>query len=369
MKIVYISMFDMQAASSIRLHNYASEIAKLGHDVTFIAASGTKRTAEGVKMVYMDEVEQKPFRGISLTVSALLSLLKVERPDIIHFSKPLPVLGLPSMLYREIFPCKIICDWDDIEGELGFSQLRGFPEKQIITFFESWIPNRADGITPISRAIEKLAKKYSNRILYLPNLAMVNKFSPKISGSKMRKRYGWGGKKILLFTGGFGKYSDAPICIRAMKHIGEKNVLLTIFGREERKQAMERMIVDLGLKGRVKIYDPIPFEEMPQLLAAADILLSPMNKEWANNYYRLPLKVSEYMAAGKPIVTQDVGETRLLVGNAAYVTKSNEEDFAKGIVKALHDGRKMGLLARKRAEKEFFTKQVKRLEKFYESFS
>jgi len=368
MRITYLTMFDMQAASSIRMHNYASEIAKLGHNVTFIAASGVKRTAEGVKMVYMDEVEQKPFRGISLAVSALTSLMKVERPDIIHFNKPLPVLGLPSILYKEMFPCSIICDWDDIEGELGFSQLRSFPEKQIISFFEKWIPNHVDGITPISRAIEKLAKKYSNRILYLPNLSMINKFSPKVSGSEMRKRYGWSDKKILLFTGGFGKYSDAPICIKAMKHVEEKNVLLAIFGRGERKQAIEKMVDDLGLKGRVKIYDPIPFEEMPQLLAAADVLLSPMNKEWVNNHYRLPLKVSEYMAAGKPIVTQDVGETKLLVGNAAYVTKTGDEDFAKGIVKALHDGKKMDLLARKRAEKEFFTKQVKRLENFYESF-
>lgn len=369
MRITYISIFNMQAASTIRLHSYAAQMAKLGHDVTFIAAPGAQRPAEGVKIEYMDEVEQKPFRGLSLTVSAFFKLLSSEKPDIVHFGKPLPILGLPSMLYKEIIPCSIICDWDDIEGAMGFSKYRSFPEKQIVSFFEKWIPNHVDGITVVSKAFEKLAKEYCSKVLYLPHLAATDKFRPEISGSEFRKKYGWGNKKVLVFTGGFGKYSDATICIRAMEHVLKKeDVFLALFGRGEARQQIEKMISDLGLEKNVKTYDPVPYEEMPRLLAAADILLSPLNKEWINNQYRLPVKIFEYMSAGKPIVAQDVGDARLILGSTAYITKTTEEDFARGIVKSLRGGKQIGLRARKRAEKEFTIKQVKRLEKFYESF-
>jgi len=368
MQITYLSAINMQGASTIRMHSYAAEIAKLGHDVTFITAPCATREAENVEMKYMSEIKQKPFRGLSLTVSGFFSLLSVKKPDIIHFSKPLPVTGLPSILYKKTSSCKIICDWDDLEGRLGFSKFRTFPTKQIISFFESWTPKHVDGITVVSKALEKLAKNCCDKVLYLPHLADVKKFGSWVSGNEIRKRYGWGKKKILLFTGGFGKYSDAPICIKAMEHVARKDVFLAIFGRGEAKRSIEKMIIDLGLEGRVKTYEPIPYEEMPKLLAAADVLLSPFNKDWANNRYRLPVKIFEYMAAAKPIVAQDVGDARLILGNTAYVTKTNEEDFAKGITKALHGGRGIGVKARKRAGKEFTTKQVKRLEKFYESF-
>jgi glycosyltransferase involved in cell wall biosynthesis len=369
MRITYISIFDMQAASTIRLHSYAAQIARLGHNVTFIAAPGVQRPAEGMKIEYMDEVKQKPFRGLSLTVSSFSKLLSLEKPDIVHFGKPLPILGLPSMLYKEIFPCSIICDWDDIEGAMGFSKYRSFPEKQIISFFEKWIPNHVDGITVVSKALEKLAKEYCSRVLYLPHLAPTDRFGPWISGSEFRKKYGWVNKKVLIFTGGFGKYSDADICVKAMPYVlKEEDALLALFGNGETKPLIKKMIVELGLEGNVKVYDAIPFDDMPKLLAAADVLLAPMNDKWTNNFYRLPIKVFEYMAAGKPIVTQDVGEARTTLGNTAYITKSTDEDFAKGIVKALHGGKKIGLRARKRAEKEFTIKQVKRLENFYESF-
>jgi len=367
MRITYISIFDMQSASTIRLYSYANEMAKLGHDVTFVAAPSSRSPAEGVKIKYMSEIKRKPFRGFSLTLSAFFSMMGLKQ-DIIHFGKPLPILGLPSMFYKKLAACKIICDWDDLEGGLGFSQFRGFPEKQVISFFENWTPKHVDGITVVSKALEKLAKNYCDKVLYLPHLADVKKFGPRVSGDEIRKRYGWGKKKVLLFTGGFGKYSDAPICIKAMKHVAKEDVFLAIFGRGEAKQQIEKMISDLGLEGRVKTYEPIPYEEMPKLLAAADVLLSPFNKDWANNRYRLPVKIFEYMAAAKPIVAQDVGDARLILGNTAYVTKTNEEDFARGITKALHGGRGIGVKARKRAEKEFSSKQVKRLENFYKSF-
>jgi len=369
MRITYLSVIDMQGASTIRLHNYAVEMARLGHDVTFIAAAGPKRAAENVKTKYMWEVKEKPFRGLSLTASSFFSLLEEGKPDIIHFGKPLPVSGLPSILYKKIFPCSVICDWDDLEGSSGFSEFRPFPEKQVISFFESWIPEQVDGIVVVSKALEKLARKHCKKVLYLPQLALVDKFGPHVSGAEMRKRYGWGKKKILLFTGGFGKYSDADVCVKAMKHVlKEEDALLALFGSGETKSLIKKMIMELGLEGNVKVYDAIPFEEMPKLLAAADVLLAPMSDKWANNFYRLPVKMFEYMAAGKPIVAQDVGEARRTLGNAAYITKPTEGDFARGIVKALRGGKRIGLNARKRAEKEFTTKQVKRLETFYESF-
>ena len=66
-------------------------------------------------------------------------------------------------------------------------------------------------------------------------------------------------------------------------------------------------------------------------------------------------------------VGQNVGEIEIL-RNKAILTKTTVEDFSNGIIKVLESNGKVGKNIRKFAEKEFYTKQVKRLEKFYSNF-
>lgn len=363
-KIVFLSIFNLQNPSTITLKNYAIELAKLGHEVTFIAAPSISNTSQDqINMKFLLEFK-KPLRSLSLTLSSLFRLLETKKVDILHFGKPLPVTVLPCFLIKKIKHVPIICQMDDLES--SFSTHRNFLEKSLIRVFEIESLRYVDGVVAISRNLKKLASQYCKNVIYLPHLSLVNKFRPDINGSKIRKLYGWERKKVLMFTGHIGKYSDAEICIRAIKYVikENKNIVLVIIGWGEGRKNLEKLVKDLKIENYVHFLDPVPYEFIQEYLAAADILLLPIRHEWINSYYRSPLKMFDYMAMGKLIVAQEVGETSLLKGKA-ILTKPTIEDFAKGIIKGLYTKKDLGKKARNYAEKKLYMKQVKRLEKFY----
>ncbi len=369
-RITFLCILDLQSASTIRLQNYAMELAKRGHKIDFLVPPSVKRKTDGINIHYISEIQKKPFRGISLMFSSLFSLLKIKKSDVLHFSKPLPVSGFPCILYKKMKDVPVVCDWDDIEGVMGFSKFRKFPEKDIISCFERWVPKHVDGVTTVSENLKKYASKYCKNVIKIPHLCLINKFNPNISGEGIREKYSLERKKVLMFTGGLGPSSDVHICIKAMKYVVKEHAdtALVIVGEGVAKPRFEELVEKLELKDHVNFLKTVPFNLMPQCLAAADVLLLPMDGKWINNYYRLPIKMFDYMGMGKPIVAQNIGEIKILK-NKAILTKPTVEDFSKGIIKALGNDKKMGVKIRKFAEKEFYSKQIKRLEKFYSKFT
>jgi glycosyltransferase involved in cell wall biosynthesis len=68
---------------------------------------------------------------------------------------------------------------------------------------------------------------------------------------------------------------------------------------------------------------------MPRFLRAADVLVSP--RDPAGN---LPLKVLDYMTAGKPIVATDTVAHRSVLGNdTALLVEQTPDALARAIVK------------------------------------
>src|SRR5207249_2172066 len=62
------------------------------------------------------------------------------------------------------------------------------------------------------------------------------------------------------------------------------------------------------IKANIRHVGRLPFEKIGAFLCAADILLLPL-RDIALDRARYPHKLSDYAAAGRPIVACDVGET------------------------------------------------------------
>ena len=81
----------------------------------------------------------------------------------------------------------------------------------------------------------------------------------------------------------------------------------------------------------------IPDEDMLRYLSTADICLDP-NPSSPLNDVSTWIKVMEYMALGKPIVSFDLKETSVSAGDAAlYVTPNDEAQFAAAIATLMDD--------------------------------
>ena len=87
---------------------------------------------------------------------------------------------------------------------------------------------------------------------------------------------------------------------------------------------------------------------MPAYLAMADVLVSP--RAFGGN---LPLKIFDYLAAGRPIVATDISTHRaVLTPHTAVLVQPNADALADGIVSILRcpsRGRELGDAAREYA--------------------
>ncbi|ATE66434.1 glycosyltransferase [Rhizorhabdus dicambivorans] len=112
-------------------------------------------------------------------------------------------------------------------------------------------------------------------------------------------------------------------------------VTLLIAGRGPEREALAARIVALGLGDRVRLLGALPHDQLPALLAAADVMALPSEREGLANAW------VEALACGTPIVISDVGGARELVDRpaAGRLVERTPGAIAGGIRAVLADPR------------------------------
>jgi glycosyltransferase involved in cell wall biosynthesis len=129
------------------------------------------------------------------------------------------------------------------------------------------------------------------------------------------------------------------------------DVYYVIVGEGEDRPALEKLVADLGLTGRVLM--PGHDAEAPRLPAAFDLVLFPSRREGQS------VSLMEAMACSAPIVTTDIAANMDLVGDgesALLCPVDDSECMATAMERVLSDGtlaRRLGRAARRRYEAEF----------------
>lgn len=86
--------------------------------------------------------------------------------------------------------------------------------------------------------------------------------------------------------------------------------VLFVIGNGPDRGALEAQVRDRSLTGRVRFLGNCLHEELPKLLAAADVVVQPSEREGLSNVW------VEALACGTPIVTSDVGAAREVIDRA-----------------------------------------------------
>jgi glycosyltransferase involved in cell wall biosynthesis len=109
---------------------------------------------------------------------------------------------------------------------------------------------------------------------------------------------------------------------------------------------LERLAADLGLGGRVRFAGQVEPARVATLLDDADVLVLPNTATSISARYTSPLKLFEYLAAGKPIVASDLPAFREVLQDgitAVLVAPGDGAALGRGIRRLLDDA---GLAAR-----------------------
>jgi glycosyltransferase involved in cell wall biosynthesis len=181
---------------------------------------------------------------------------------------------------------------------------------------------------------------------------------------------------VLLYIGTLADWQGLDIVIRALPKILEQHpVRLHIVGRGRSRQRkmLSKQIRKLGVEGSVIVQPAIPHHEIPALIAESDICIAPLGLNDRNvTQGACPIKVLEYMAAGRPLLASNMPIVRELVRedmDALLFSPSDPDDLARQVLSLLNDFELSKRLARSASERVLskFTwhESQKKLEKVY----
>jgi len=144
-------------------------------------------------------------------------------------------------------------------------------------------------------------------------------------------------KKIIMYTGHLYDWKGADILAKAADRLSHNALIVFIGGMtkdiqkfKEKYQASQNLLF-LGFQSH---------EMIPHYLKTADVLVLPNSaKTDISNLYTSPLKLFEYLAAGRPMVASDLPSLREVLNqnNSILVEPDDAEALAAGINFALQN--------------------------------
>ena len=167
------------------------------------------------------------------------------------------------------------------------------------------------------------------------------------------------GKTILVYIGSLNPQDGVDYLLRALGHLvhdlKREDFYCVIMGSGDSLGDLRELTRGLRLENFVELTGWISDEELQANLAAADICMDPDPSSPLNDVSTW-IKVMEYMACGKPIVTFDLKETRYSAQDAAvYVPCNDERAFAQATARLMDDPARreqMGRFGRARVEQQ-----------------
>jgi D-inositol-3-phosphate glycosyltransferase len=184
------------------------------------------------------------------------------------------------------------------------------------------------------------------RIRLVPPGVDLDRFRPG-NAVAAKVRLGLGGKRVVLFVGRLQKLKGPDVAIRAVAeairaHPAATEGLELVLvggpsGGEDRILEATRLMelaATENVSERVHFYPPVPHEELPDIYAAADVLLAPSRSE------SFGLVALEAQACGVPVVAAAVGGLPYVVADGTtglLVPGEDPRAYAERLIAVLTD--------------------------------
>ena len=325
-KILMLTYNIINKGTYHRAFHLAKILENNGYDIDIITTSKENKFKikeyyfNQVKIIEMPDLLNGSLRSgwdIWNTCRRLLWLLD-KKYDLIHTFDSRPTVLVPSIFLHKIKDIPLIMDWADWFGKGGSIEQRTnkyikFFLRPIETFFEEIYRTSVDFNTIIcnpliDRALKLGVKKH--KIILLPN-GCDTKFIKKIDKRMARKAFGFSDQHMIIGHVGTIFNDDARFAVNAFDklHKLNPNIVLLLIG-----------YCPFDLRSLSEFPDAIFVEnnimddDIGSLLSCCDVGWLPLNNSTAN-IGRLPLKLFDFISAGLPIVSTNVGDVSFYIEN------------------------------------------------------
>jgi len=366
MNILMLHPHDIYSNSepwTVRITYLAGEFVKRGHHVRLIYHLIDPR----VSLEEATARQDYPFTTIPAyryqfaLLAKMRSTLEFARwADVLHFQKCFAHVSLPAIWAGYRLGKPVHYDWDDWEyGIFNYnpgSRLVGWS----IDAYEKRLPRLVDTVSVASESLRERALALgvpAHRIFDGHVGADLDRFRPDIKGDRIRTLHHIEGP-LVLYLGQLHGAQYLELFLHTAKALIERGSEATfmVVGGGERFGELFQLTEQLRIGHRIVFTGAIDHEEIPEYVAAADVAVACF-ADTAQTRTKSPLKICEYLAAGKAIVASRMGEVPRMIGDAGVlVAPGDPAELADGIERLLADPglrADLGRRARLRAETEF----------------
>lgn len=342
----------------------AQNLTVYGHEVILVASAASacwrfsKRKEGSVTLLESPGILPTRWRyGYDFyEVTRRLIWAQGQRADIVHAFDSRPVVIYPALALQRS-GARLVMDWCDWFGRGGAVEERSQPYARLFlryieTYYEEAFRRRADATTVINSALHARAKALgvpADSILRLPNGA-----DPQAVRPLDRDR-----ARLIL-----GLPQQVPL----MGHLGsmfptDRDLLAETFAIVRKRYPSAGCVLigntknDLPQMSGIIRTGFVSPEALNYYLAACDVLCLPLADTLANRG-RFPSKLTDYFAAGRPVVASAVGDVTELLEQtqAGLVTLPSAQALATAIMRLLEDDLlrvQLGQNGRRAAEAEY----------------
>lgn len=314
---------------AVRPFLLAQALGQLGHQVEIL---GFANDAEGLAAeaeLPIKVIKKQTYPGFMGSARQLMA--QIEGDVVIAYKLKPSSFGL-SLLYKMRQKCPVILDIDDWELSWHGGDRWHYPGsfwqlcKDIIKpdgalrepdypMYLQWIEKltgRADAITLHTQFLQA---RFGGS--YVPNGKDTAMFDPsKYDPQASRDRYGLSAYKVLMFPGAPRPYKGVEDVLEALDRLGQDDMRLVIVGGSPYDQYDDFLMQRWG-KWIVKL-PKSPYEEMPNIVAAAHVLVVPQ-RDTPAALAQFPLKLTDGMSMAKPVLATHVGDIPEILGGTGYL--------------------------------------------------
>jgi glycosyltransferase involved in cell wall biosynthesis len=356
----------------------AEQLANRGHQVTLLTVSPEHRwrtvhsEVGGVHLIETPGLGQGNSGGGYGPLDNGFRCLHAlsHRYDIIHMFDHKPNATFAGFSGR-LRGARLVADWADWWG--GPGGINDVPSRRmpVIGRFETWWEEKsklwADGVVTISTVLKERAIDLgcpSERVLYLPTGAATDRIQP-MPVAQARRRLNIPADRSTMGFIGQGQ-GDLDQLMRAMQEI--PNLWLMLIGHVSPE--IFTMAESFGVADRLWQTGFVPDKHVGLYLACCDFMALPLSDRAANRG-RLPNKLLDYMAAGRPVVASPIGDVKMILETYQVGLAVDGNSFADQAAKLLAESKlreELGTTARHVAETVFnWPGLIDKLERFYKS--